>query len=597
MISIIALLTFLLGPSLVLAQEEHVIVFRGYLESHPNSPPGTVAGPSGSQSNQIKAQSQAEYAASVNYNGWVASEQRQLAQQYQANTQALQTEIRNRVESASNNIRNNPVQIPNASIHPPPPIKVPEWVATKSPAEQNVISRTAQSYQNYFANNHSFMTENDVYRYQAGIFFLKQSDREFQFKNDAAIGYYSISKIILSSFKGFSEGIEERLDDIKRLLPSMYEASKQFVYIATHDPARLITATQNLIYAMPKFKDAFIAVLLDTKDVILDGSAEERGKLAGKLVFDVLLGAGAGKTLGLIGKYSDDASKLVSTARSSLMNDAHFIKTQAKLVQPLIHRVDSLNPSLKQALQAELASNPEKGIRLVSLNRNLSESAFSELRNSADAITEKALRSGSPHAEEFLRRSSVASRDPETALGTLRSADDVDRIIQKTSHFDKTLDGVKLKEQTLTYHRVALEKGPHYTTTEETLFRPHPGTPRTIQRYGMGGEAGVGYVSAATGEKVDAWQTALGELEKHVGPKIDQPLILDSQTRPFKRVLDLTDETVLRDLGISVGDITVPMNYETPQIIGFLASEKKIDAILAPSAAVAGGRVIHIPTR
>lgn len=121
--------------------------------------------------------------------------------------------------------------------------------------------------------------------------------------------------------------------------------------------------------------------------------------------------------------------------------------------------------------------------------------------------------------------------------------------------------------------------------TEDTVFNFHKGTQVGNGRYSAPGDSAL-YTSL--GKKEDAWQTVMEELSGHA----NQDLILNSKHYKLDKVLDLTDRSTKKALGITedmIIDTQGDKTYELTHLLGNIAKKKGFNGIKAPSAPQKGG--------
>ena len=99
-------------------------------------------------------------------------------------------------------------------------------------------------------------------------------------------------------------------------------------------------------------------------------------------------------------------------------------------------------------------------------------------------------------------------------------------------------------------------------------------------RYNPAGEFGVLYLAITP-------RCAYAELLKQVeGAKEDLPaLVVGTFRLDLRKCLDLTDSHVFKSLGISVANLTVPVDFQMTHQISQAARHVGFEALLAPSAA------------
>ncbi|MBI3077716.1 MAG: RES family NAD+ phosphorylase [Deltaproteobacteria bacterium] len=84
------------------------------------------------------------------------------------------------------------------------------------------------------------------------------------------------------------------------------------------------------------------------------------------------------------------------------------------------------------------------------------------------------------------------------------------------------------------------------------------------------------------------------ELRKATAGRTLAPFVLASLRVKLQRVLDLTDRTVLRRLGVRSKDLVSP-DWTLTQDLGRLAREAGFEALLVPSAAAPGRNLVIFP--
>lgn len=86
------------------------------------------------------------------------------------------------------------------------------------------------------------------------------------------------------------------------------------------------------------------------------------------------------------------------------------------------------------------------------------------------------------------------------------------------------------------------------------------------------------------------------EVRKATAGRALGPLLLASVMVELRRVLDLSDDTVLQRLGLRPEDLVAP-NWARTQELGRLAREVGFEGLLVPSAAAPGRNLVLFPDR
>lgn len=384
----------------------------------------------------------------------------------------------------------------------------------------------------------------------------------------------------LQAVAEFSSGIT------KGMWNGVISTAEGLVQLASH-PIESVRAIADAMYNAGKTFEAFKEIIESKYDQLLNGSASERGEVIGQAAFEI---ASLFVPVGQLSKMAKTSSLLKAAGfealASGIGNSARVSKilTKAEVRAQLIARhmnikaseiSDFLNWSAKN-LDLESSGDfavafarkvTPKRLRLLQeagaeLGETVSESAHSYI--AMQLTYEKAL----PPAGRIFTRNELV----EMAQDYDRMARAMEKIPGKSA----PSEGYRVKRG------VAKEYdfyGTKRTNTKEDVFKVSRYNEFSHHRYSQPHEAALYTTMGEGAENVIAAEAGKARSE----------LIFSERTYRPKKVLDLSDESVLRELDLSLEDIleqpSIEKNfYYKTQMIGNIARKNGFDAIIAPSS-------------
>ncbi|MCO5113652.1 MAG: hypothetical protein M9899_05710 [Bdellovibrionaceae bacterium] len=146
-----------------------------------------------------------------------------------------------------------------------------------------------------------------------------------------ALNYFKLSSLIMESGAGFHAGLAEAIEGTIKSIPILAKAGFNFAKNAMTQEGYLEDSFFTLLDNIPTITQAIWAQMIDSWDIIQNGSAYERSKLVGSLSLDVIIGfatGGSGAVAARGAKVAAATQKSLS-AFKNLSNKAFGIKRSA----------------------------------------------------------------------------------------------------------------------------------------------------------------------------------------------------------------------------------------------------------------------------
>lgn len=356
-------------------------------------------------------------------------------------------------------------------------------------------------------------------------------------------------------------------------------------------------SVQGIASALYNFDQTFQLIdsaLVKRYDMLVNGDPSERGELLGEAIFEIaglFVGPAELAKIGTLSKSLIGAGLYEATAQvMSKSAKLAGVMTKAEVRTQLI--------GAKFGLKGEKLSEfmnwgtrhleiGDQGELAISFARSVTPERYEFLRNAQAALP------GASDAAKIYMTRQLTYESSIRATGEF-GAGQLENIGAAYDRLDNAINGVVGKKAPADGYKATRAIEPEHVDvynkkivkhTAADAFTIHRYNEFASHRYTQPGQTGL-YTSIGD----DAATTAM----KEVNSELPSELIFGTQTLHPENILDLTDSSVLQKLKIDPDQLIydaekVGSAYEVTQIIGDLAKKHGFDAILAPSAAHAGG--------
>lgn len=423
-----------------------------------------------------------------------------------------------------------------------------------------IVRRLANRYQSLWqqTNQLEVLTEAEVARYAAGALALSIGDIALADGNlGAGASLLRASEVISESFSGFAVGFGESLNALVDAVPQLTHLAQA----AFDDPENAWAATVQFALNLDAVAGLMIEGLVVDSELLINGSAHDRGRIVGRYAIDVISVVASGGALSAAKAFASSGRGLSALAKESKLFSrisqtipAGALKTAehaAKRLDDIAHKIPT---SAKAGLRFHAERNPELALKI-------------------SQTYHKSLQQGRPATAQYLER---------VAASKQVLSQSVDQIAN-THHTLRTdiKDLPRASRQGVFSRAVPKEvevNGVKRTLTKANVFEDHPGLVSNEHRFTIGGELGHRGLYVTQGEISNVAHILAEETQRKISD-----LVFDSKKLSLDNLLDLTNPETLAKLKLSEGDF-LRDSYDISQALGDVAKESGFRGIVFHSS-------------
>ena len=475
---------------------------------------------------------------------------------------------------------------------PPSPLANARFKTPKASELGQVVRRLANRYQAVWAETRglSNWSDDQVSIYVSGLSLLRSADESLAAGNPGGHPLLRLSNAFLDFTLGLTQGAVKGVEELIKLVPEMYKLGGEIVE-AMRDPGQLADLAVQVAASAPQIIDAIWQEAIKSADRLVNGTARERGEILGRAAFEAILAFGTGGTVNAAKSAGQAAKGLVALKKvtETVKSSAIGRLARSTLVREIGDAIDSVPKPLVKDLLKTAAKDPEKFYDATGIYRRARETLGHAV---ASDITRVALRTENPGAREFLKMATASIKDEKNKALYLKNGKDAQRIVNQYQRIDSAIR--KEKPIKVEGYVTRLADRAFVSPKEpEKAFAKGEWSRVAKGRYGMGGPEGQFVQSAGFGIMEEAARDVARAEIKSYGYDISN-MVEHTRQISYDGVLDLRKP---QPLGLTPKAITIlrdyDHSYETTNIIGHSAKRNGFKAVLAPSAALDGGVVIH----
>lgn len=439
----------------------------------------------------------------------------------------------------------------------------------RTPAGQ-VVRRLANMAQIHWVDSQAMAnaTDQNKSRYLAALTMILEGDRAFH-RSDSSLGYalMDLAHTLLDGSRGFVHGLADGTIETLQSVPQLAElATKALEYTVTN-PRAVIDAASNLVMQSPEIARSLLLYSLGIADKFIEAPAEKRGEMLGHFASDVLVGyftMGAGKLLGNAAKGIKIGTNVVDATKdfNVFVRNSGFTTAIETSAQRLLSGTNQLSAERLNGLKTLLKTNPDGAMLALQIL----------------GTGERTGVMGS-QAGEFIGKL-LASESP-----SLKRTDVIDHALKQYQKFDTALSQFPKSTVDETVWRGInkniMVDGKPVQLTKDDVFKLPPTNKFRDHRLSIGGAEGESAIYTTRGESHSAKTT----IKKESRVSDMNELIFDSKHIQSDRVLDLTNEKKLVELGIfeDINTLVKSKSHLDGQILGNVARKYNFDVVVVPS--------------
>lgn len=455
-----------------------------------------------------------------------------------------------------------------------------------------IVRRLANRYQAVWADTRglSNWSADQVTVYVSGLSLLRSADEALSIGNPGGHALLRLSNAFLDFTLGLTQGAVKGVEELVKLVPDMYKLGGEIIE-AMRDPGQLADLAVQIAASTPQIIDAIWQAALNVSDQLANGTARERGEILGRAAFEAILAFGTGGSASAAKSAGQAAKSLAALKKAADAINTSTVRRLARsaLVREIGTAIDSVPKPLVKDFISTAAKDPDKFYDAAGIYRRARETLGDVV---AADIARVALRTENPGAREFLKMATASIKDEKNKALYLKNGKDAQRIVNQYQRIDSAIR--KEKPIKIEGYVTRLADRAFVSPTEpEKAFAKGEWSRVAKGRYGMGGPEGQFVQSAGFGTTEEAARAVARAEIKSYGYDISN-MVEHTRQISYDGVLDLRKP---RPLGLTPKAITIlrdyDHSYETTNIIGHSAKRNGFKAVLAPSAALDGGVVIH----